>query len=525
MNNTMKKESEKSKENPKQKLTLWQKFLNLLFSTNTSPEAVTKKKLKEIAKSLNKTRYGKWYKASGMELKPPMAEFFYSIYKVIGTSKAVLMNANSSKVLKSITVECFLTEAQLKTVRGITDKSIEERSANTDVDTLVAQVKKELSTFVGEFNIGQVQKADLIYEHIDAFINFVLFDFYFFLKKFDPAIVENNFNYTPNFQVVRGEYVIDALKDFATVLYALPQEADWKAIFDVLEKYKNVKLVNEAQWKKIFNTLQDIKRARVMELLICHISSDPFYRIKTEPFTEKITDNYITDVKKMTNTALDKLIQKQKSGQVAVLVKKVFGETIASGMKNYTVASNEIFKKRGVAGFIHAETLNYLKAFLIDYVKADIRELSDLLLVRGNWGTQSITQDYSNSYHAIMQLATKVVEFDDQFKPGSDISVKFRTLLSRMEREKEAGRQLQKMLDSVNEAAFKIITMTVKHIAVIGNNFRDVLADYDKPTNDLIHNWKEIEKYAERPIKPWLVEAYKKIYDFIMLMKVMAKTL
>ena len=519
----MKKESEKQKQ--PQKLSLWQKFLNLLFSTNTSPEAVTKKKLKEIAKSLSKTRYGKWYKASGMEIKPAMADFFYTIYKVIGPSKAVLVNANSSKVLKSITVECFLSEGQLKTVQGITDKAIEERSGNTDIDSLVTQVKKELSTFVGDFNTGQVQKADLIYEHIDAFINFVLFDFYFFLRKFDPAIIENNFNYTPNFQVVRGEYVIDSLKDFATVLYSLPQEVNWKDVFDVLEKYKNVKLVNEAQWKKVFNTLQDIKRARVMELLICHISSDPFYRVKTEPFTEKITDNYIANVKKVTNLALDKLIQKQKSGKAAVLVKKIFGDTITSGMKNYTVVSNEIFKKRGIDGFVHAEALNYLKAFLLDYVKADIRELSDLLLVRGNWGTQSITQDYSNSYHAIMQLATKIVDFDEQFKPGSDLSVKFRTLLSRMEREKEAARQLQKLLDTVNDAAFKIISMTVKHIVVIGNNFKDVLADYDKTTNDLIHNWKEIEKYAERPIKPWLVEAYKKIYDFIMLMKVMVKTL
>ena len=517
----MKKENETSK----QKLSLWQRFLNLLFSTDANPEAVTKKKLKEIAKSLNKTRYGKWYKASGMEIKPAMADFFYGVYKVIGPSKAVLMNANSSKVLKAITVEHFLDDAPLKIVKGMSDESIEERSKNTDVDTLVSQVKKELATFTDEFNSGGVQKADLIYEHMDAFINFVLFDFYFFLKKFDPSIVENNFNYTPRFQLVRGEYVLDALKDFATVLYALPQEVDWAVVFKVLEKYKNVKLVNEAQWKKIFSTLQDIKRTRVMELLICHISSNPFYRVKVEPFTEKITDSYLANVKKVTNVALDKLIQKQKSGQVAVLVKKIFGDAVISGMKNYTVVSNEVFKKRGVNGFVHAEALNYLKAFLIDYVKTDIRELSDLLLVRGNWGTQSVTQDYSNSYHAVMQLATKVVEFDEQFKPGSDLSVKFRTLLSRMEREKEAARQLQNLLDSVNETAFKIIAMTVKHTSVIANNFKNVLEDYDKTTNNLIHNWKEIEKYADRDIKPWLIEAYKKIYDFIILMKIMAKTL
>ncbi len=520
----MKKEKEKEKPKVKEKLSLWQRFLSLILSSNTTPEAVTKKKLKEIAKSISKTRYGKWYKASSNEIKPLMADFFYSVYKVIGPSKAVLMNANASKVLKSVTVECFLTDSQLQLVQNLTDKAIEERSAEADVDSFVEQVRKELNSFLAEISGGQIQKADLIYEYMDAFINFVLFDFYFFLKKFDATMVENNFTYNAHFQSIKGEYVLDALKDFATVLYALPEEADWKSVFSVLEKYKSLKLVNEAQWKKVFGTLQDIKRTRFLELLICHISSDPFYRIQTVPFSEKISDNYISNIKKIANGALDKLIQKKKSGQVAVLVKKVFGDAVGSGMKNYAPFANEAFKKRGVDGFIHAETMNYLKAFLIDYVKTDIRELSDLLLVRGNWGTQSITQDYSNSYHAIMQLSTKVVEFDEQFKPGSDVAVKFKTLLSRMEREKDAGKQLQKLLDSANDAAFKIISMTVKHIVVIGNNFKDVIADHEKTTSDLIHNWKEIEKYSEKPIEPWLKEAYKRIYDFIMLMKVMAKT-
>ncbi len=519
----MKKEKETAK-NEKRQLSLWQRLLGLIFSTNTTPELAKKKKLKEIAKAINKTRYGKWYKASSSEIKPPMPEFFYNVYKVIGQSKAVLMNANASKVLKAVTVECFLTEEQLNLVQNLSDAKIEERSAGADVDSIVSQVKKELNTFASGFTSGEVLKADVIYEHMDAFINFVLFDYYFFLKKFDTAIVENNFNYDANFQAIRGEYVLDALKDFATVLYSLPEVADWKAVFAVFEKYKSLKLVNEAQWKKIFGTLQDMKRSRFLELLICHISQDPFYKIQTVPFTEKITDEYINNVRKVTNGALDKLIQKQKSGQVAILVKKVFGEAIGSGMKNYTVVSNEVFKKKGIDGFIHAETMNYLKAFLIDYVKTDVRSLSDLLLVRGNWGAQSVTQEYSNSYHAIMQLATKVVEFDEQFKPGSDISVKFRTLLSRMEREKEAAKQLQKLLDSANDMAFKIVSMTVKHLVVIGNNFKDVIADHEKTKSDLIHNWKEIEKYSERPIDEWLKEAYKKIYDFIMLMKVLAKT-
>ena len=222
----MKKEKAKPKEKTDKKPNLWQRFLGLIFTVNMTPEAAKKKKLKEIAKALNKTRYGKWYKASASELKPPIAEFFYNIYKVIGPSKAVLMNANASKVLKSVTVECFLTEGQLQLAQGLTDKAIEERAASAELDSFVAQAKKELNSFVTEFNNPQVLKADLIYEHMDSFINFVLFDFYFFLKKFDTAIQENNFAYNANFQQIKGEYVLDAIKDFATVLYALPETVD-----------------------------------------------------------------------------------------------------------------------------------------------------------------------------------------------------------------------------------------------------------------------------------------------------------
>lgn len=103
----MKKSTEKETTGGKAKLSFWQRILSLVFNVNVSPEAAKKKKLKEIAKSINKTRYGKWYKASGAELKPPIADFFYNVYKVIGPSKAVLINANSSKVLKTTTVEFF----------------------------------------------------------------------------------------------------------------------------------------------------------------------------------------------------------------------------------------------------------------------------------------------------------------------------------------------------------------------------------------------------------------------------------
>jgi len=323
---------------------------------------------------------------------------------------------------------------------------------------------------------------------------------------------------------IEGAYVAEDLKDFASVFYQLSFDTDWNLIFDIIKTYKNIQPVHAGQWKKLLGVLNDLRRSRALEYIIQHITEDIIYTVETTPFTEKLSDTYISQIKTNTQNVINKLIDEQRSSKVAVLISKIFGEQVISGMKNYTVDANTAFTKRGLSGYIYAEEMSYLKSFLIEYVKTDVRTLCDLFLVRGNWGGfAGTTADFSNSFHAIIQVAAKAVEFDDKLSEVSEMGVKFRTLLSRMEREKEAGRQASKLLNDVNETALKLINISLKHIIVIGNNFKNIIADYDKPRRELIQNWKEIEQHSERPVREWLVEAYKKIYDFIMLMQLFTK--
>ncbi|UTC68543.1 DUF5312 family protein [Treponema sp. OMZ 791] len=492
--------------------------------SSDSPEAMKRRKLKDIAKQIGKTRYSKWYKSNSQEVLPQAAQFFYNVYKVVGPARPLLAGAASSKVLKNVTVENSLSEKQKKLLEHLSEESIIEQSKNSNAETLAEKVKKELKIFIGEFDSKQTQKIDLAYQHLDAFIHFVLFDYYFLLRKFDSNFIENNFNYTPNFQAIRGEYITEDLKDFASVFYQLSIDTDWNLIFDIIKTYKNIQPVHAGQWKKLLGALNDLRRSKALEYIIQHITEDIFYTVETSPFTEKVTDTYVSQIKTSTQNVISKLIDEQRSSKVAVLINKIFGNQIISGMKNYTVDANAAFEKRGLSGYIYAEEMSYLKSFLIEYIKTDIRTLCDLFLVRGNWGSfAGTTADFSNSFHAIMQVASKTVEFDEKLSEVSDTGVKFRTLLSRMEREKEAGRQATKLLNDVNETALKLINISLKHIIVIGNNFKTIIADYDKPRRELIQNWKEIEQHSERPVREWLVEAYKKIYDFIMLMQLFIK--
>ena len=494
-----------------------------LFFPHDDVEAIKKRQLKALAKEIAKNKFGKWYKPSADEFQPQMAHFFYELYKVVGPARALLTNADSSKMLKVIAVEQNLSKNQNKLRSALTAETIEERAKKTTPKELAAQVRKELILFTQEFDEKKIEEIDILYRQLNEFIHFVLFDYYFLLKKFDAAFPEDKYSYVPKFVPVNGEHVREPLKDFAPMLYGLPLEADWEKVFAIITAYKNVQPVNAAQWKKQLGLFNDVRRSNILEKTIRHVTKDPNYAIEFTLSSDRITDDYIKKIERITEETLKKISKDQKSSQVAVLAQRVFGNEVMSGTKYYNPVSNAAFEKRGLDGYIYADALNYLKSFLVDYFKSDIRALSDLVLVRGQWMQQAPSSEYSESYHTLMQIATKILEFDEKVSEVSELGVKFRTLLSRMEREKDAGRQIQKYLEEVNDAAFKLLKTSIKNIITLGNAIKNCIADYDKPHRELLQNWKEVEQRSDRPIREWMNNVYTKIYNFITLEQVLLK--
>ena len=494
-----------------------------LFFPRDDAEAIKKRHLKALAKEISKNKFSKWYKPSSEELQPQMARVFFELYKIVGPARALLASAASSKVLKSITVEQNLSKRQHQIREKLAPEVIKERAKTTNQKELSIQVQKEFDAFMREFDGKKIDEIDTQYRQLNEFIHFVLFDYYFFLKKFDPALPEDKFSYTPNFATVNGEYLKDELKDFIVVLNGLSLDANWEKLFAIITAYKNVQPVNAPLWKKHLSLLNDVRRSHVLEKIIQHITKDTAYAVEISPFTEKVTDDYLKQIERSIDNTLRDIVMEQKNSQVAMLVQRVFGNVISSGTKNYNPRSNAAFEKRGLEGYIYADAMNYLKSFLVEYFKSDIRALSDLILVRGQWTQQVLSAEYSESYHNLMHISTKLLEFDEKLSEVSEMGVKFRTLLSRMEREKEAGRQVQKHLDTVNEAALKLLKVAIKNIMTLGNAIKNCIADYDKPHRDLLQNWKEIEQHSDKPIREWMTAVYTKIYNFIMLEQVVLK--
>ena len=493
-----------------------------IFFSSHDPEAEKKRQLKAIAKDLSKGRY-KWYRPGSEEVLPGLGKFFYEIYKVIGAAQVMLTNANSSVILKNVLIEENLSANQVKLKERLTEDAIKERARTSSPKELSEQIKNELAAFMSEFDAEKVRRIDLLYSQMELLVNFVSFDYFFLLKKFDSNMPERNFSYSPKFETIRGEYVLDDLKDFVTVAYVLPSEADWPKIFSVVKMYREVEPVAIGQWNKLLNVLSDVRRCGVIEQIIRHLSKDPDYMPKLERVSRKIVDNYLMKLKTQTEMTLQQILQDHRNSKASELLKQIFGTDSIVRLKNYAERANAAYEKKMLGGFLYVEELNYMKAFLIDYFKRDIRSLTDLFLVRGKWTLSNLSTIYSSSFHDLLDLSDQITQFDENLAEENILGAKLRGMLSRAERDREVIKQLRTQLKDINDTALKFLSIGTQNLVVIGRTLKSILEDHEKNPHELISNWKEIELNADRPIREWVVEVYKQIYAFVMLMQLYLK--
>lgn len=454
---------------------------------------------------------------------PGMGKFFYEVYKVVGSAQLILANANSSVVLKNVLVELSLTPNQLKLKERLSEESIKERSKNTPPKELSLQVKDDIGAFMAEFDNEKIKRIDTLYSQLELLVSFVSFDYFFLLKKFDSGLPERTFSYSPKYETIRGEYIVEDLKDFATVAYSLPLDTDWPRIFAVIKAYREVEPVAIGAWNKLMNALGELKKNAYIDQVVRHLSKDPLYEVKTVQVSDRIVDTYLQKLKTQTEMVVQQIHQENRSSKAGELLHQIFGTDSIVRLKNYAERSNAPFEKKMLGGYLYVEELNYMKAFLIDYFKRDIRALTDLFLVRGKWSVPASSTGYSSSFHELLELSDAITAFDDKLAEDDELGSKLRSMLARADRDKEVVKQLRTQLKDINEIAFGYLTKGTQHFIIIARNLKNILEDHEKTPHALIANWKELEMNAERPIKEWVVSVYKQIYAFVLLMQLYLK--
>lgn len=494
-------------------------LLSKIFETS-DPEVIKKRKLKSIAKALSKSRFNKFYKAGSGEALPQFAKFFYDIYKAIAASQNMLKNMPNEAQIKNDIIDFFQTERQKKLAELLTEESILEKSKQIPVNKLVPQVKQAVEQYCSEFTAEKIAGIEALYKQFLEFKDFCIYDYYFILKKFDSSLRENEFSTAPQFQKINAEYIGEDLKDFITVAWVLPFDADWNMLINLFKKMRDFEPITAATFKKITMRVAQLKNSRSLEMIIQLITKDPLYEPKLKTSWPTIAETYIEKFKLEIYGILRKLEAAEKDSKVNNLLKQVFGTESVSYLKNYSSTYSQNLEKKNLRGFSYCDPLNYLKGFLLEYVKKDLRVFYDLVGVRGQWTATNVSQAMSNAYNDLLTTSETITSFDANLSEEGSVGIKIKTLLPRTVKEADARNIINRLVGDANDLAKEYITESTKNLITVAKVIKSLIEDAGKKSPEMIGNWQELERAADHPLREMGAAIYKKIYIFAQLMQV-----
>ena len=434
-------------------------FFERIFSIigkASDPEREKKRQLKEINKQLKKHKY-KFYKPKQEEALAALAKFFYEIYTVVGPAKLLLDHAEASVVLKTIIIENSLSEEQVQMRASFDDSEIraavEESGGN--VKFVTDELKSNLVNFFAIFDTARVKSINATFNLMSVFLDFISFDFYFFLRKFDSRFPENDFLYNPRFEDINGEYIAEDLKDFLILIPFLELDAAWDDLMDVLSAYKGTEIMNRKDWQKILRKIRDVRQSKILELMVKSLDQNPGFTYKVQRPSKRIVEDYLNKLKSQVELSIQKILKEQRNSKIDGLATKIFGTNAISRMKYYTEKANLAFAKKMLGGYIYITPMNYLKAFLVDFCKKDIREISDILLIRGKWTTNISSQQLSEAFYGLMATAEELIAFDESLSEEGERGALINKLMKRRDADKSNIALLRKELKEINTEALQ----------------------------------------------------------------------
>lgn len=505
-------------ENKKESEGFFAKILASFFGSSDA-DAEKKRQLKALAKKLSKSRFNKFYKHSGNEILPPMGKLFFDIYKAVAPLQAMFNSMQNQNLMKSKVIDFAMTD-EIKTMEeSLREETIIQMSREIPVDRLKAQVEERISKVSDFFTLEKITEIDGIYKQILALKAVSTFDYYFFLKKFDKTIKEGDFNTVPHFEHVNAEYLTDDLKDYIESVWDIPFEADWTNTFKLLKIIRGTEPISLNLWKKLLQRLLALKASQTFEMIIQLASSNPAYVPNVQKLTSNIVEPFLDKLKSDAETVVNNLIEKQRSATENGFASQLFGETEVPPMANYSEDKNSTFSRKGLNTYLNSQSLSYLKAFLIEVVKKDFREFYDVVVVRGQWDSPSLTSQISDCYNALLNTTEKIITFDSEMADDGPIGIKIKTLLPKTERDSSSKNIINRLISEANETAYLYVMDSTRNIITIGKIIKTLVDDLAKQKPSLISNHKELEPYLEIPLKDFCISIYKKVYLFSSLMK------
>ncbi|MDR2434118.1 MAG: DUF5312 family protein [Treponema sp.] len=475
--------------------------------------------LKQTLKDLGQNKYAKFFRVKTGEADPMMAAFFYKVFRIMFAFRTFSRDEEKMARLRQMILTTSMDKSILDTAGRLNPASIEERAQTTAPVDLTAQIEADIGRLRTAFDEHRISAANRCYNLATALSQLANFNFPGFLKKFDPNFTGGNFIVEPKFSAVSADIIVKDLGEFLAVSHAMTPHVDWEPLLDLLKTCAGAEILKPDHFAAMLVSLRDLHQSKMLELIARYAGKNPVWQWKPQIPDEHIGEAWLEAREEEARENIGKINFVQKHSQIETLTKHIFEDAGLVRLENYNTAKGEVLRKRDLEDFVYAEGLNYLRAFLEDYLEKEIRELCDILLIRGQWTNNAMSKEMSEALYQLLEASAPITELDERLaEDGSDGS-RLKAAVMRVDRDRTQARYINSIVGSNNEQALEMISAAAQNFIVIGKHLKVLIEDGQKKRPELFLNWRELNSVSKSPLIQRMTDDYRKINYFIQLMR------
>lgn len=510
--------SSQDSQDPKNKnLNFVQKIFEFITGIN-SEERIKQRKLREIKKELKNLKF-KFYNTKKDIINPAFGHYLYEIYRMSQNFVKYFDVKVHAKSIKEFILDFMLSEEQIKMKDYLNSQNIVNLiKESNDVKKTVEEIRTTMQNYVKSFNPEQVRKINATYNQISDLANLTNFDWFSILHKFDSSIFEGNFEYKPTFEALDGKYLVDELVNINDYLLTIDLNRDWKYIIDYVNKVADLPGLDNVL-KKLIQIFRVLKRDDYFSKIICIILKDPYFKSKKFSSNSKIVQDYIYNFQLEIQKNVEDSLKTLKRNKINKLLNEIFHTTAIVRLKNYSPKINELLSKKNIKGVQYVEPMNYLKAFLLDFCKGEIKPKIDFFIIKGAWESSASSSEFSKILDNINLISDSIISFDNKCADDSSYGKELRRLSFAIKHDPNAANLVRKLVIKIDSEAYQIILDSVKFFIDVANSIKLLLDEYAAKKPKIIINLQQIKWDFPGSPDTELSLIYKKLFNFVSLLK------
>ena len=490
-----------------------------LFSSGNDPKDDISNMLKQAAKELQHNKFAKFFRIKTEEVDPSFLTFLFSIYRQVYPIKDFMRDEKKMARLQQIIIEAFMDGNTLETAKRLDPEMLDARAKNTHPMDLVKEIRADFEKLVSQFDQGRINAADRCYSLVSSLELLVNFDFFGFFKRVEPHFVEASFAIEAKFPPVKVSFVAKELGEFLAITQTLKPEDDWASLFNLLKICSGKELAKPDVFIDMIKDLREIHSTKILLLMIQYSTKNPVWHFKTKIPDEQVAETWLEERRDEVERYIGQINNAQKNSQIRALLREIFEATNLVRLDNYTIQHGNKYAKKGADGFTYAEGLNYLTAFLEDYLVKEIRELCDILIIRGQWTKKDMSKEMSEALHRLLETPPEVARIDKVMSDEGADGSRLKAALVRADRDKTQIRYINGIIAKNNEDAHEIINNAAQDFIIIGKYLKILIEDVQKKHPELLINWRELHQVSKDPVLQRMIDSYKRINYFVQLMR------